>query len=172
MCIWIPVALLYSSLAVEPRQRRVGARLIRAGVTVPDTQHSHRGHAAAISLRHAVGWTQRRAAHLVDLSQPSLRYLSAGRYENTINLIHYHVSRSSGWLMLKRNTWCIRLDMDGGREGSRVTTLLQTTSCHSVFESDTSSDPFTLWMNTCVCVCVSKKKKKKNTSHRPVKSSE
>ena len=38
---WIPVAMLYSCWALKPRQRRAGTSLIRAGVTVPDTQHSH-----------------------------------------------------------------------------------------------------------------------------------
>lgn len=41
MWVWIPVPMLYSSWALKPRQRRVGTSLIRAGVTAPDTQHSH-----------------------------------------------------------------------------------------------------------------------------------
>ncbi len=55
--VWILVAILCSCWALKPRQRRVGASLIRAGVTVPDTHthhtHTHWGHTTAVSSWHA-----------------------------------------------------------------------------------------------------------------------
>lgn len=161
---WIPVAMLYSSWALKPRQRRAGTSLIRAAVTAPDTQHSHSKdtpqpflHNMQHNVKHGDihrGRRRSRCSFAIPAEVFECRQRRKHHLSHSLRCCRAVGDWFRNAICVMRSVCFFSLDGEGRRKhrnGFREMAPLPT-SRHFFLVSDTWSDPGTVWMNTGVCV--------------------